>query len=342
VKFFHPLEPRLHFSNQPLSGGNWTSIFDDEFNGTSLAAPWEPHQYWNTTSTVVGGGELEAYTPDAVTVSGGALHLTATPATPAQQAQYGEPYVSGLVETGGENFNNSAPKFSFLFGYMEVSAQLPVGQGFWPAIWMMPASYHDGNGELDVMENLGGTPNIDYMTVHRHGSQQFSLNNLSPGFHTYGVDWEPDHITWYVDGAAVATCTNTALICPEAAYPILNLAVGGNWGGPPNASTIFPASMDVDYVRIWRQAAPAPLPTISSTPLIAGPGDGVVWPALSPVISGPGDGVISPVLDSSPVVNGSGDGVISTTVATILSAQATTSAGNPAPHHRPSRPHSTD
>ena len=238
-------------SGQPPIAGTWHSIFDDEFNGSSLNPVWHTAQYWDSTTTVVGQGEQEAYNAKAVSVSNGSLHLTAT-----KDTSFGTPYVSGLVQSGGESNNSSTPKFSFLHGYMEVRAKLPAGQGFWPAIWLMPASYHDGNGEIDVMENLGNDPSTVYLTTHRNGGQQghsFKSSDFSAGYHTFGIDWEANSLTWYVDGKAVATTTDPALICPEAMYPIMNLAVGGSWPGNPNASTPFPASMDVDYIRIWQQ-----------------------------------------------------------------------------------------
>jgi beta-glucanase (GH16 family) len=237
----------------PSIPGNWSIAFDDEFNSTTLNPVWHTAQYWDTTSTVVGGGELEAYDSSGVTVSGGELHLTAR-----ADNSYGVPYVSGMVNTGGEEYNPSYPSFSFLHGYMEVRAKIPSGQGLWPALWLMPASHNDSNGEIDALEVLGGSPSTAYFTVHRNGNYQQVIWNgidLSQGFHTYGMDWEADHVSWYIDGTLVGTMTNTSLICPEAMYPIMNLAVGGSWGGPPNAATQFPASMDVDYIRIWQQTS---------------------------------------------------------------------------------------
>ena len=236
----------------PPVAGTWTQIWGDEFNGTTLDPVWHTAQYWDHTTTVVGQGELEAYNAKADTVSNGALHLTAT-----KDSSYGGQYLSGLVMTGGENDNPSYPTFNFFHGYMEVSAKIPKGQGLWPAIWLMPASYNDGNGEIDAMENLGNDTTTIYGTVHRFGQQQqhtFHGVDLSQGFHTYGVDWEADHISWYVDGQLYGTTTNLSLIPTEAMYPILNLAVGGAWGGNPDSTTQFPASMDVDYIRVWQKS----------------------------------------------------------------------------------------
>ena len=157
--------------------------------------------------------------------------------------------------TGGEKVAPSSPKFSFLYGYLEVRARVPTGRGLWPAIWMMPASYDDDNGELDVVEVPGNDPSRAQFALHRRGRdlvRGWDGPDLSRSFHTYAVDWQSDHVTWYVDGVERARTTDRALICPEAMYPILNLAVGGSLVGPPDRTTPFPSTMDVDYVRIWQ------------------------------------------------------------------------------------------
>ena len=126
----------------PALPGNWRLVFHDEFAHAALDPVWHPAQYWDHDLTVVGGDELEAYDPSGLSTSDGVLHLTAR-----RDAQHGVPYVSGLVMTGGEKALPASPKFSFLYGYLEVRAKLPAGRGLWPAVWMMPASYNDDNGE---------------------------------------------------------------------------------------------------------------------------------------------------------------------------------------------------
>jgi beta-glucanase (GH16 family) len=237
----------------PPVAGEWRSIFDDEFDSAALNPVWHTAQYWDREVTVVGQGELQAYAPSAVSVGGGQLHLTAR-----KDTTYGVPYTSGIVMTGGNDSDGNEPRFSFLYGYMEVRAKLPAGQGMWPAIWMMPASYNDGNGELDVVEVVGNAPREANFSLHRRGggdTDDWIGPDFSQGFHTFGVDWQADHVSWYVDGVERARMTDRSLICPEAMYPILNLAVGGDWAGAPDSTTVFPATMDVDYVRVWQQGA---------------------------------------------------------------------------------------
>ncbi len=234
----------------PPVAGNWQMSYQDEFNSNRLAPEWRTTQYWDETATVYGKGELQAYDASGVSVGNGQLHLTAR-----ADNQYGVPYVSGLVMTGGDKYHPTSRKFSFQYGYMEVRAKIPAGQGYWPAIWMMPASYQDSHGEIDVMEVLGGDTKTAYFTIHRLGNQTQSTitgADLSASFHTYGVNWQADRVTWYLDGVAVATTRDSSLIPKEAMYPIMNVAVGGTWGGPPAPTTPFPSTMDVDYIRVWQ------------------------------------------------------------------------------------------
>ena len=225
-------------------------IFKDEFSGTALDPVWHTAQYWDHEYTIVGQGELQAFDASAAMVRDGFLHLTAR-----EDSSYGVPYVSGLVQTGGDTWVSGEPKFSFTYGYMEVRAKLPSGQGLWPAIWMMPASHNDDNGELDVVEVIGSDPRRANFNLHRNGlndGHEWLGPDFSQDFHTFGVDWQPNYVAWYVDGVERARTTDPRYISPEAAYPILNVAVGGDWPGAPNDTTQFPATMEVDYVRVWQ------------------------------------------------------------------------------------------
>jgi beta-glucanase (GH16 family) len=244
-------EPLRPDSGPPASlAGDWQMIFRDEFSGDTLDPVWHTAQYWDHDSTVVGWDEMQVYDPSAVSLSGGQLHITAR-----EEDLEGMPYVSGLIQTGGDITVSGEQKFSFLHGYLEFRAKLPRGQGFWPAVWMMPASYNDDNGELDVLEVLGSDPTRANFNLHRNGDnegEEWVGPDFTAGFHTFGVDWQADHVTWYVDGVERARITDPSLISPEAMYPIINVALGG-WDGPPDATTPFPSTMDVDYLRVWQQ-----------------------------------------------------------------------------------------
>ena len=236
----------------PPLPGDWRLVFRDDFSAGALDPVWHTAQYWDHDLTVVGDGELEAYDPTGVSVSDGLLRLTARP-----DNVHGVPYVSGLIMAGGERAAPASPRFSFLYGYLEVRAKIPAGKGLWPAIWMMPASFNDDAGEIDVLEVFGHEPTRAQFAIHRqhrHEVDDAAVADLSQDFHTYAIDWQPDHVSWYVDGVELARTTDPVLICREAMYPILNLAVGGA-AGSPDGTTVLPATMDVDYVRVW-QAPP--------------------------------------------------------------------------------------
>ena len=242
--------------------------FDDEFNSLSLwnggSGTWATDWFYDALNgagtTLSSNGEQEWYVNNNYaatagvtpwTVSNGMLNLTAAPASAAVQPLINNyKYTSGLL--------NTYHSFSQTYGYFEMNAKLPAGQGFWPAFWLLPE-----NGgwppELDIMEVLGNDPSTLYTTVHTGAannsfSQANHVVDLSAGFHTYGVDWEPDYITWYLDGHAVyKTATPADMTGANASpmYMILNLAVGGYWPGNADSTTHFPNSMLVDWVRAY-------------------------------------------------------------------------------------------
>lgn len=238
-------------STQPILPhlpGNWTLKFHDEFDGPALAKLWTPHQYWDQGATA-GEGDEES-DPANVSVAHGFLELIAR-----KDNRFNKPYTGALVQAGGIR-GKSNPTFSFLHGYIEARIRIPQGQGLWPAFWLMPASYHDANGEIDIMDNGTGNPDVLHCgaIVHGRDYQHQHPAELAPGFHVFAVDWESDHITWYVDGKPWAHTEDARLICAEPMYPIFDLAVGGKWGGPPNEATKFPAIMDVDWIRVWQRS----------------------------------------------------------------------------------------
>lgn len=263
-----------------------TLTFSEEFdqftpwNGTTgldtVGAP-----QWSTriraTGTMPYNDELQYYVagadgaaggtaglPDPFHVADGVLSISAAPADPGIQGSIeGQTYTSGMI--------NTHHAFSQTYGYFEIRAQLPAAQGMWPAFWMLP---EDGSWppELDVMEMVGGAPNTLRNTVHSQvsGSVQvdathyldaanLSVPDMTSGFHTYGVDWEPDTITWYYDGQPTfEVATPSDLDKPM--YLIANLAVGGAWAGEPD--TAAPAQMTIDYIRAY---ASAPTPDLTDT-----------------------------------------------------------------------------
>jgi beta-glucanase (GH16 family) len=162
---------------------------------------------------------------------------------------------------------------------------VPSGQGIWPAFWMLGndigAVSWPACGEIDIMENIGREPTTVHGTVHGPGysgaagiGAAYGLPDGAPfadDFHVFAIEWEPQAIRWYVDGALYHTLTPAAL--PAGArwafdhpfFMLLNVAVGGNWPGNPDATTVFPQRMLVDYVRVYRAvAAPAKRPLVTA------------------------------------------------------------------------------
>ena len=267
-------------------------VWHDEFDGTAL-----DRQHWQfdtgpgfivkgppgQPATVVrgwGNNELECYTdrPANAYVADGALHLRAI-----REARDGSDYTSARLRSGGKG---SPALFVHRYGRVEWRAKLPTGQGYWPALWLLPQDDAYGtwaaSGEIDVMENRGSEPGIVQGTIHYGGSwpknvwsgQQYRLpNNGSVAeWHVYGLDWEPGRLRWSVDGVVYAArdfwwSATAGKPNPWPApfdrpfFLVMNLAVGGQFGGDPSADTRFPQEMLVDYVRVYDRDGPlGPVP----------------------------------------------------------------------------------
>ncbi|RAO16890.1 glycoside hydrolase family 16 protein [Micromonospora noduli] len=205
----------------------------------------ERQYYTNSTSNAVHDGQ-------------GNLVITARRDNPANyQCHYGRcEYTSARLLT--------AATFTQTYGRFEARIKIPRGQGIWPAFWMLGTGggWPDA-GEIDVMENIGREPNTVYGTVHGPGysggggitGSRTLGAPLADTFHTYRVDWEPNVITWYVDGVQYhrvdpARLGGNRWVFDHPFFMILNVAVGGNWPGYPDGSTQFPQQMLVDYVRV--------------------------------------------------------------------------------------------
>jgi len=266
--------------------------FADEFNSLSLwngvSGRWMTKYFFSPDygSTLDSNGEQEMYINSMYaqtaavkpwTVANGILTLTADKATDAIKPLINNyQYTSGLL--------NTYPSFKQTYGYFEIRAQLPKGQGLWPAFWLLPA-----NGswppEIDVFEVLGNDPTTLYTTAHTNstGTHTYAGTNIkvpdtSLGFHTYGVDWGSDYIVFYFDRAEVFR-TPTPSDLNQPMYLIIDFAVGGFWPGMADATTPFPAKMLVDYVRAYKAfgapVAPPPGPAYVPPPVPA-PSGGII------------------------------------------------------------------
>ncbi|MBP2478696.1 beta-glucanase (GH16 family) [Crossiella equi] len=249
----------------------WAQVWSDEFNGPNGGGV--DRNKWNfdlgNGSGGWGNNELQSYTDrtsNAATDGAGNLVITARRETNGN-CWNGRPcdYTSARLLTRG--------KFERAYGRFEARMKLPSGQGIWPAFWMLGNNFGSAGwpncGEIDIMENVGKEPNTVHGTIHgpgySGGSGIGAAKNSPDGrpysenFHTFAIEWSPTDIKWFVDGQQYQRRTPADLggnrwVFDHPFFMILNLAVGGNWPGNPNASTVFPQRLSVDYVRVfeWR------------------------------------------------------------------------------------------
>jgi beta-glucanase (GH16 family) len=254
------------------SSGGANLVFDDEFDGSALnSSRWRTCSWWaDTTCSIETNKELELYTPNNVSVGGGVLTLQARRETATAWNGKTYNYTSGMISSGGRS-GSVAPGFSYKYGYAEARVKVPAGKGLWPAFWTLPTDY-SWPPEIDVMEILGDKPNqqemhyhyLDGGGTHRGPGQAWVGPDFSAGWHTFGVDWQPSALVWYVDGVERWRFTDASAITSKPQYLLLNLAVGGNWPGSPDASTPFPSNYLVDYVRVWDRFGSAGTPTTAA------------------------------------------------------------------------------
>lgn len=243
--------------------GSWKILFRDEFDTQVLnRGHWTVCYWWdNTGCTNLGNNELEWYLPENVTVRDGALHLTAQKKTVTGSDDATYPYTSGMVTTGpvSSKAGASSARFTFQYGFVEARVRVPKGTGLWPAFWMLPVDM-TSKPEIDVMEILGDQTSLNKMHLHYLDAsgeevspgQDWQGPDLSADWHIYAVDWQPDRVIWYVDGVETWRMEGTSQLLTKREYLLFNLAVGGDWPGDPGPDTVFPATMDIDWVRVWQ------------------------------------------------------------------------------------------
>ncbi|MEL6869182.1 MAG: glycoside hydrolase family 16 protein [Pseudomonadota bacterium] len=251
-------------NNEVSPGDALAMVFSDEFDGDALdSSVWFFETGDGTEYGIPGWGnnELQYYLPDSAQLEDGMLKIT------AREEQVGAfQYTSARL--------NTRDRFAFRYGRIEARMRLPAGQGVWPAFWLLsqdsPYGSWAATGEIDVMEaiNLGGTGgNRVFGTIHYGGEFPGNLSSSQTyvvpdsavdEFHVYAIEWDATEIRWYVDD--VLYYTETDWSSTAAAYPapfdqnfyiIFNVAVGGNFPGSPDAGTVFPVTMEVDWVRVY-------------------------------------------------------------------------------------------
>lgn len=242
----------------------WTLVWSDEFDGTALDESKWSLQLGDGCPNLCGWGnaELQTYTAQNHSVSDGTLKITA-------REESDGTFTSTRMRTLG--------KGDWTYGRFEIRAKLPTGQGLWPAIWLLFSEDTYGgwaaSGEIDIMEAIGSEPGEVFGTLHYGGpapgnvfsGEPFDLTfgTYDEDFYVFTIEWEEGEIRWYVNNMLYQTQTSddwftTGSDNPAAPFDhdfhmILNVAVGGNLPGNPDDSTVFPQTMEVDYVRVYQR-----------------------------------------------------------------------------------------
>lgn len=260
---------------QALEQPAWTLFWSDEFNGPADAsvssAKWSFDIGDGCLAGICGWGnnEKQYYTnalKNAALNGKGQLAITARIASSGLTCYYGPcRYTSAKIKTIG--------KFEQTYGRFEARIKLPQGQGLWPAFWLLGSNYQSSPwpdcGEIDIMEYRGSNTSLISSAMHGPGYfgntpivQAYTLpsGTFSDTFHVFALEWEPDQVRFYVDNTLHYTVTKATVeqhgpwVFDHSFFIILNLAVGGKFDGDPAADTIFPASMLVDYVRVYKRS----------------------------------------------------------------------------------------
>ena len=252
----------------PPSPAGWTLVWSDEFSGPDGSAPDLSKWTYDTGGKGWGNTELECYTNrlQNAQINRGNLVITAQQENAPFVCSDGSTnsYTSARLKTQG--------LFSQAYGRFEARIKVSAGQGMWPAFWMLGKDITTAGwptcGEIDIMENIGKEPGTVHGSLHgpsttTRTSDATSIFTLPAGqafaddFHLFAVEWERGVVRFYVDSNLYATFTESqwpaggTLVFDHSFFIILNVAVGGNWPGSPDSSTVFPRHLLVDYVRVY-------------------------------------------------------------------------------------------
>jgi beta-glucanase (GH16 family) len=242
-------KPKSKITLSTAKEDGYQLIWSDEFNGNSVdTANWN----FEIGGNGWGNHEQEYYQPPNATVSNGYLAITAK-----EEDVQSNHYTSARITTKA--------KHEFLYGRIEARIKIPVGQGFWPAFWMLGSNINSVNwpacGEADIMEHIN-TDSLIYGTLHwdnnGHVQSGDTIISTPSAYHVYALEWDLSSIKWYIDKIKYHEVdihdnfNNTAMF-HKPFYIILNLALGGDWPGQKIDATKLPAKMYVDYVRVYQK-----------------------------------------------------------------------------------------
>ena len=264
---------------------NLSLVWSDDFNGAANTAPDPTKWGYDIGGNGWGNNELESYTnriDNAFLDGQGNLVIKVLHEKYTGTDGISRNYTSARLLTQG--------KFSQRFGRIEARIKLPSGQGIWPAFWMLGNNISSVNwpacGEMDIMENIGREPSVNYGSLHGPGysggsslTASYALPGgavLSDDFHVFAIDWSPNVVRFSVDGNTYETRTPSDVpsggtwVFDHPFFILLNVAVGGSFPGNPDSTTTFPQTMLVDYVRVYQDTTLAGSPVLISSAYIDG------------------------------------------------------------------------
>ena len=228
-------------------------VWEEQFNAKELDLNnWNVELGDGCPNCGWGNNERQLYTNENQKLKNGFLVITAK--------KEGEKYTSSRITTKG--------KKEFQYGYFEARAKLPVGAGIWPAFWMLGANIDTVGwpkcGEIDILEYVGKEPHNVFTSLHTQDSHGNTINTkktvietIEQGFHLYAIDWNSDKIDFYVDNQLVYRFqpdNKTEAVWPynQPFYFLVNMAIGGNFGGPAVDDSIFPQEFKIDYIKVYQ------------------------------------------------------------------------------------------
>ena len=224
---------------------SWHLVFDDEFNSRTLdSTKWITNAGRGGKCTSVDVGGIACFDSSAISVNNGNVHIEAN-----KEQINGMGYLAGII--------NTDTRYYFTYGYFDIRAKMPKGDGLWGSIWLYNQAGDDN--EIDIVELLGKDPTTAYQTMHSTTTGKHHYNSIGTDwtrdYHDYAVKWQPGRLTFYIDGVVRGTVTNG--VPAEKLFLMSNLDVGGRnaWSGPPDISTPWPSYINIDYVKVYQQSS---------------------------------------------------------------------------------------
>lgn len=245
---------------------SWVLVWSDEFDAPTPDGRPNPLNWsYDLGNSGFGNAELQNYTDRVENAS----YVTLGDSIGCLRIAALRDYYDGIEYSSARI--NTAGKYEFCYGRFEARLMLPYGPGLWPAFWLLGGDYETNTwpacGEIDIMENKGYQPNIVSCALHMPGYSGgnpitttfgYEDRRFDTDFHIFAVEWDEEKIEFSVDGVTYQSVTREDApdgqwVFDHPFFIILNVAVGGNFGGNPTDGTYFPQYMYIDYVRVWQK-----------------------------------------------------------------------------------------